>query len=189
MLLAGLGTLVMGIPLGWSAYTAVSFPSDQTPEGAYLRIALSFTEGRMDDSFPYLEDEAKHAVFTIHEYRSKSLVLIRGHFPESERAQWELKYSEEGDAPDPPAVWSVLAKRHGWDARIRRDLSGIAVVERVGRRATVQTVRGTRYPFRQAENGIWGLTWFTAELVSQKEKAARDHAFIEKAAADYDRAK
>jgi hypothetical protein len=74
--------------------------------------------------------------------------------------------------------------------RLRRDLSGVAKVERRGERATVETARGTRYPFRvRPENGIWGLTLFTAELATEAERAARDHRMIEKAAADYERAR
>ena len=183
------GALLVGIPAGWSAYTALRFPSDQTPEGAYLRIALAFGRGRLPDCLPYLETEAQNAVFTIHEYRRKSLALVRTWFEEPERSQRVEAYAAEGDAPDPPHMWAVLAHARGWDARMRRDLSGIESVERSDPRATVVTVRGTRYPFRQADNGIWGLTLFTAELVSLKERSARDFAMIERAAGDYERAK
>ena len=58
-----------------------------------------------------------------------------------------------------------------------------------GERATVVTARGTRYPFRRRENGIWGLTVFTAELDAEAERATRDLEVVERAAADYDRAK
>ena len=65
--------------------------------------------------------------------------------------------------------------------------AGIAKVEIVGERATVQTVKGTRYAFRRRDNGIWGLTLFTAALHAEAEKAARDAALIEKNAGDYER--
>jgi len=52
----------------------------------------------------------------------------------------------------------------------------------------VQTAHGTRYPFRRRDNGIWGLTMFTATLDTEAEKAARDSALIEKAASDYEHA-
>ena len=51
------------------------------------------------------------------------------------------------------------------------------------------TSRGTRYSFRRRDNGIWGLTMFTAEMVAEKDKAARDLAVVESAADDYARAK
>ena len=54
---------------------------------------------------------------------------------------------------------------------------------------TVETVHGTRYPMRRRENGIWGLTQFTPLLDAEAERAARDYAVIDKAAADYQRAK
>ena len=56
-----------------------------------------------------------------------------------------------------------------------------------GERASVVTVRGTRWPFRKRDNGIWGLTIFTAELLAEAEKATRDLAVVEAAAADYDK--
>ena len=73
--------------------------------------------------------------------------------------------------------------------RLRRDLSGVAKVEIAGERATIETARGTRYPFRRRDNGIWGLTLFTAELVAESERAARDFEVVDRAAADYERAR
>jgi hypothetical protein len=93
-----------------------------------------------------------------------------------ERPQW-------GD------VFALFAEEKGWTTRLRRDLSGVAKVEVEGVRASVVTARGTRYPFRRRENGIWGLTLFTAELVAESERAARDLAVVNAAADDYERAK
>ena len=83
----------------------------------------------------------------------------------------------------------AFAVRRGWVARLDRDLSGAAHVEIQGERATVVTARGTRYPFRRRENGIWGLTIFTAELQAEAERASRDLDGVDRAAGDYDRAK
>ena len=77
--------------------------------------------------------------------------------------------------------------KRGWITRLRRDVSGIGKVESAGDRATIETARGTRYPFRRRENGIWGLSMFTAELVAEAERAARDWDVVEKAALDYER--
>jgi hypothetical protein len=74
-------------------------------------------------------------------------------------------------------------------ARLRRDLSGVASVEVQGERATVETSRKTRYAFRRRENGIWGLTLFTAALRAEAQAAARDFSVVERAAADYRAAK
>ena len=76
----------------------------------------------------------------------------------------------------------------GWIKRLRKDLSGVQRVEMSGERATIETARGTRYAFRRRDNGIWGLTTFTAELVAEAEKAARDFEMVQRAADDYERA-
>jgi hypothetical protein len=86
-------------------------------------------------------------------------------------------------------VFALIAERRGWIKRLRRDLSGVAKVEIDGPRATVQTARGTRYPFRVRDNGIWGLTIFTADLVAESERASRDLDVVATAADDYDRVK
>jgi hypothetical protein len=86
-------------------------------------------------------------------------------------------------------VFALYAHQNAWLARLRKDMSAMASVEVTGERATVETVRGTRYPFRRRDNGIWGLTLFTAKLVAEAEKAARDHSLIEQAARDYERAR
>jgi hypothetical protein len=82
-----------------------------------------------------------------------------------------------------------MARERGFLARLRRDLSGAVRVDVEGERASVVTARGTRYAFRRRENGIWGMTLFTAELSAEAERAARDLSVVTAAADDYDRAK
>jgi hypothetical protein len=170
-------------------YAYAAFPSDRTPEGAYLRVAIAVNRGRAEDFFAYLETRAQHAAYTIRDYRKKSLARLQSAYPEPERSRLAQAYAPEANAPDGADVFALYAKRNGWLGRLRRDLSGIKKVEQVGDRATVETVHGTRYPFRRRENGIWGLTLFTATLDAEAERAARDYSVIEKAAADYERAK
>lgn len=165
------------------------FPSDHTPEGAYLRIAKSMSEGHVRDVFPYLETDAQWACFSIRDARKKMRDLVLAHYPEGEKTSTVQAWSEEAAAPDGSDVFVVLARKHGWEPRLRRDLSGIVNVEVQGERASITTARGTRYPFRRRDNGIWGLTLFTAELTQEREKAARDLAVIEASAADYARAR
>jgi hypothetical protein len=165
------------------------FPSDHTPEGAYMRIAKSVTDGEPRAMFAYLETDAQWASFTIRDARRKALGRVRASYPEGERRSYEQAYAALADAPDGSDAFVVLAAQHGWIGRLRKDLSGIARVEVFGPRASVVTVRGTRYPFRVRDNGIWGLTIFTADLVAESERASRDLALVEAAAEDYDRAK
>lgn len=181
-------TCVVLVPLLWSLFAKFRFPSEKTPEGAYLRLVVAFGPGKVRDAFPYLEDEAQAALYTIHEYRKKSLEKVRASFKEPEKSRWEAEYRQHGDAPDPESLWVAMAAERGWDRRMRKDLSGIATIERKDRRVTVETARGTRYPFRLGDNGIWGLTLFTADLVDLKQRAARDYQLVEKASQDYEQA-
>jgi len=177
------GLLALGLGVQWSR-----FPSDQKPEGAYLRIVKAVNNARAEDFFAYLETPAQHACYTIRDYRRRARDRVVSAYPEAERARYLEAHAVEADAPDGAQVFAFMAERYGWLGRLRRDLSGIAQVEVSGERATVQTARGTRYPFRRRENGIWGLTLFTAPLVAEAEKAARDFALIDAAASDYERA-
>jgi hypothetical protein len=188
-LAASTAALLAGVPAFWSLHTSLRFPSDRSPEGAYLRIVLALGSARLRDCFAFLETAAQHALYSIHDFRKRSLALVRAWFEEPERARLLEAYGAEGDAPDPPELWAVLARQRGWDARLRRDLSGIRSVERAGDRATVQTVQGTRYAFRRADNGIFGLTMFTAELLPLRDRAARDFGVVERAAKDYEHAR
>lgn len=165
------------------------FPSDHTPEGAYVRIAHGLTDGQVQVAFPYLETEAQWACFTVGENRRKALALVRRSYPEEERGALERDYGRYAAAADGADVFAVYAKERGWDRRLRRDLSGAVSVEEHGERASVVTARGTRYAFRRRDNGIWGLTMFTADLVAEAERSARDLAVVERAAADYERAR
>jgi hypothetical protein len=165
------------------------FPPDTTPEGAYTRIAFAVAERRTRDVFPYLETEAQWASFTVRDLRQRALGRVRAVYPADAAAPLVAAWHEEADAPDGPDLFALWAARRGWIAWLERDLSGVAHVEVAGERATVVTVRGTRYAFRRRDNGIWGLTLFTAELSAEAERAARDLDVVERTAADYERAR
>ena len=174
--------------LGLVAWGKLFFPNDRTPEGAYVRIVIALNRGRAEDFFAYTETRAQHACYTIRDYRKKTRERVLATFPEPERSKLAAEYAEEAAAPDGADVFAIQARRNGWVNRLRRDLSGISKTEIQGERATLETARGTRYPFRRRDNGIWGLTLFTATLSAEAEKAARDLELIEKAAKDYERA-
>jgi len=184
--------LVPGVlVLAWIAFVVhshLTFPSENTPEGAYARIVLAIAKGRPRDCFPYLETQAQWASYTIRDYRSKAAARVVESYPETERAALLVAYEHEAKALDGADAWLWLAQSRGFVTRLRKDLSGIRKVEIAGERATVQTARGTRYAFRKRENGIWGLTMFTAELMAEAEKAARDWDVVQRAADDYARA-
>ncbi len=162
-----------------------SFPSDQTPEGAYARISLAIAEDRVRDVFAYLEDEAQWAAHTVRKEREAALSRARTTHPHEALAPLEVELGPDARAADGADVFARIARARGWVSRLRRDLSGVARIERDGDRATVVTARGTRYPMKRRIGGIWGLTLFTAELVAEAEKATRDRARIFEAAEDW----
>lgn len=165
------------------------FAPETKPEGAYARIALAVAERRPREAFAYLETEAQWAAFTIRDDRKKACDRVRASYPADAAAPLLAAWKDEAEVPDGPDVFALLAVRKGWIARLERDLSGAAHVDMQGERATVVTARGTRYPFRRRENGIWGLTIFTAELQAEAERASRDLQVVERAAEDYERGK
>jgi hypothetical protein len=182
-----LGAVLVLLLIGGGAIAIARrpFPSERRPEGAYARIALAIAERRPRDAFPYLETEAQWAAYTVRDLRRKACERVRAAYPEEQARGLLQAWQEEADAPDGADVFALLASRRGWIARLERDLSGVANVEIVGKRATVVTARGTRYAFRRRDNGIWGMTMFTAELQAEAERAARDAEVVEKAAEDY----
>src|SRR6185437_12688418 len=188
--IVALGVVGLALAGGWVAWQrAARFPPDTTPEGAYLRLAVNVTDGKVRDCFAYLEDQAQHAAYSIRDYRKRASERVAAAYPEPERSRLLEAYKDFATAPDAADVWAEMAVRRGWIGRLRRDLSGVAKVETNGERATIETARGTRYGFRRRENGIWGLTLFTAELLAEAERAARDAEVVERAASDYERAR
>jgi hypothetical protein len=166
------------------------FPPDRTPEGAYARIAKAVSEQRPRDAFDYLEQDAVDACYSIQKQRRQAYEAVQQSYPPGhDRDALLAEYREEAESPDAAAVFVLLAQRQGWLGRLRKDLSGMARVEVIGDRATVTTARGTRYSFRRRPNGIWGLTLFSAELLAESQRSARDLGVVRQAAADYARAK
>lgn len=185
--LAG-GAVVVVLAGAWG-WAWLRYPSDRTPEGAYLRVMSAVNLDRPQAFFAYLETPAQHACFTIGRYRREARDLILASYPEPERTRLAEAYAAEALAPDGADVFAHHARRHGWLDYLRRDLSGVARVEIAGERATVETVGGTRYPFRLRDNGIWGLTLFTARLDELAVRAARDADIVRRGAADHERAR
>jgi hypothetical protein len=184
LLLLGLGLVTHGV------LSHVFYPSDRTPEGAYYRVMIAVNSAEPTRLFAYLETPAQHACYTIRDYRKRARARVLASYPEPERGELASRHAAEANAPDGADVFALYAARLGWVDRLRRDLSGIARIEVKGDRATVETVRGTRYPFRRRpENGIWGLTLFTGTLAAEAERAARDFSLIDQAAKDYERAR
>ena len=181
--------VVLLTAVGSRAINHRPFPADTTPDGAYLRIVLAVSERRVRDAFPYLETEAQWAAYTIRDARRKACDRVRASYPPDQQKALLDGWREESDAPDGADIVALLGKRRGWIARLERDLSGVASVDVQGERATVVTGRGTRYAFRRRDNGIWGLTLFTAELAAEAERASRDLDVVEQAARDYDDAR
>jgi hypothetical protein len=175
--------------LGVGGWLLIRFPPDTEPQGAYMRIARAISRGQPRACFAYLEDQAQHAAYTVRDYRRRARDRVEEAYPEPERTRLLQAYRADADAEDGADVFLRLANERGWVTRLRRDLSGVAKVEIAGERATIETARGTRYPFRRRDNGIWGLTLFTAELLAESERAARDFEVVDRAAADYERAR
>lgn len=186
--LRALLSFCVAVPLLYFAYAWVSYPSDKTPEGAYLRIVKAVNQGRPKEFFAYTEEAAQHACYTIRDYRAQALELAEKDFPPDRQALLRAEYEALADAPDGSDVFAIYVKEQGWLSQLRRDVSGIEHVETNGPRATIVTVQGSRYSMRRRPNGIWGLTAFTPLLVAEAEKAARDLKQVEKAAADFARA-
>ena len=181
--------VLVGLPLAWYIWAWVSYPNDRTVDGAYLRVMSAVNQGEPEAFFAYTETRAQHACYTIRTYRKQAYERVRAAYPEPERSTLAKKYEAQAMAPDGSDIFAFYAEREGWLDRLRRDMSGVSKVEVVGERATLQTVKGTRYPFRRRDNGIWGLTLFTPVLVAEAERAARDYELIDKAARDYERAR
>lgn len=177
------------LPVGGWLALRTPFPADTTPEGAYMRIAKSVADNDPKSFFAYLEQEAQWACYTIRDKRRAATERITASYPESARAEMLERYRAIAGLADGSDLFAVLYRDRGWAKRLRKDMSGVASVDRDGDRASVVTVQGTRWPFRKRDNGIWGITIFTAELLADAEKATRDLAVVEAAAADYDRAK
>lgn len=165
------------------------YPSDRTPEGAYMRVARAVSDDEPRKFFAYLETEAQWACFTIHDMRAKASERIAASYPEPQRSELLAQYRSAAEAADGSDVFALLYRERVWERRLRKDLSGTTKVEIEGDRASVVTAQGTRWPFRRRDNGIWGLTIFTAELLADAEKATRDLTVVNAAADDYERAR
>lgn len=183
------GLLAPAIALSSGCRRPRPFPPADTPEGAWAHVCVALADDRPEDLFAYLEDEAQWAVHTLRKERATALAAARKSYPADALAPLEAELGADAASKDAPEVFVRLARKKGWLARLRKDLSGVARVERDGDRATLVTARGNRVPLKRRTVGLWGLTMFTAELIVEAEKSTRDRVRVEEAAKDYALAK
>ena len=167
---------------------ASSFRATTRRRAPICASVIAVNRGRAEDFFAYTETRAQHACYTIRDYRKKTRDRVLASFPEPERSKLAAEYAEEAAAPDGADVLAIYARAQRLDEsaatrHVRHRQSRIQ-----GERATVETARGTRYPFRRRDNGIWGLTLFTAALTLKPRRRRATSNLIEKAASDYERA-
>src|SRR3954470_20742662 len=131
LVLAGIGVALLSAFI----WAKLSFPSDRTPQGAYLRVVIAVNRGRAQDFFAYTETRAQHACYTIRDYRKRARDRVLSAFPEPERSRLATQYAAEAAAPDGADVLAIYAKQNGWMNALRKDMSGIARVNIQGERA------------------------------------------------------
>src|SRR4051812_22508378 len=113
--------MIAAVALGF-AWSALRYPSDRTPEGAYLRVVTAVNRGRAQDFFAYLETPAQHACYTIRDYRKKARDRVLAAYPEPERSQLAATYERAANAPDGSDLFALMAEQRGYLSRLRRDM-------------------------------------------------------------------
>lgn len=162
-------------------------PAATTPEGAYVLLTRTLSDGRDRDAYDLLDDPTRSACEDIVATAGRVARLVLAHFPEAQRESTLARYAPLAHGGDAAELWLDEAERNGWLQRLRSDLSGVAAVEREADRAVVVTVGGTRYPFSRRADGNFGLSAFGTELLRLRDRLAGDAALVEEAAQDYER--
>ena len=117
--------------------------------------------------------EAQHAGYSIRDYRKRASDRVAAAYPEPERTRLLEAYSAHATRPTAPTCGSTWPSSAAGSAACAA-ISRASPRWRRAASAPPSRPRGTRYGFRRRENGIWGLTLFTAELAAEAERAARD---------------
>lgn len=168
----------------------VSEPAPTSPEGAYVRVAARISSGDAKGVYALLDDRARDACARLSRARKEASALVESTFPEPDRTRLLAEYEPIASAADLEGVWLALSSARGYATNLRRDLSGVASVERdveADGAATIVTARGARYPFTRRSDGTWGLSLFTEEIVTDAWRAERDLEIIQASSADYAR--
>src|ERR1700677_4067399 len=93
-------TLAVAVFFAQRAINGRPFPSNTTPDGAYVRIGRAITDGHPRDAFAYLETEAQWAASSIRDLRSRASERVRASYPPGERAAVLAPWADEASAPD-----------------------------------------------------------------------------------------
>ena len=101
------------------AYKWLTYPSDRTPEGAYLRVMSAVNRASAKKMFPYIETAAQHASYTIGEYRKKARARVLAAYPEPERTRVAATYAAEASAEDGSDIFELFARKEGWLQQLR----------------------------------------------------------------------
>lgn len=164
-------------------------PTARTVEGAFERVAAAIDAGDARRLYWDLELETRWSLMTIHRSQRRIRGLVETDYPAEERSRAVGRWRTGADAADPGALFAELCAARDCLRPLREKIGAIERVERTADGAIVHTIPGGEYRFKKGQDGRFGLVGFREELATFERDVSRDLAVIERAAAEYRRAR
>ncbi len=164
-------------------------PTARTLEGAFQRVAAAIDAGDAKRLYWDLELETRWSLMTIHRSQRRIRSLVETDYPAEERSRAVGRWRTGAEAPDAGALFAELCAARDCLRPLREKIGAIDRVERMPEGGVVHTIPGGEYRFKKGQDGRFGLVGFGDELSSLERDVSRDLAVIERAAAEYRRAR
>lgn len=164
-------------------------PTARTLEGAFERVAAAIDAGDAKRLYWDLELETRWSLMTIHRSQRRIQALVAADYPSDERSRAVGRWRTGASAADPGVLFAELCAARDCLAPLREKIGAIARVERTADGGVVHTIPGGVYRFKKGQDGRFGLQGFRDELAVLEHDVSRDLAVIERAAAEYRRAR
>jgi len=164
-------------------------PTARTLEGAFQRVAAAIDAGDAKRLYWDLELEARWSLMTIHRSQRRIRSLVETDFPAEERSRAVGRWRTGAEAADAGALFAELCAARDCLKPLREKIGAIERIERTPEGGVVHTIPGGEYRFKKGQDGRFGLVGFQGELSSLERDVSRDLAVIERAAAEYRRAR
>ena len=159
-------------------------PDPRNIRGAIEAAMADIAADEGEQLYLHIDERARHALGGIVVARHKAKKVIESSYPPSERAAALSALGDGAIARNAAALFAMRCPR-ACMKEMERNLGAPAEQKFEGNDVIVRTVRGTTTELHLGSDTWYGVVWHTAELMAERDRAARELTQIEENAALY----
>ncbi|MBN2340447.1 MAG: hypothetical protein JXX29_01150 [Deltaproteobacteria bacterium] len=162
-------------------------PDKKNPEGAFIRLAQCIDTASTNCLFWEIDTETRWSVSSVHKLLSQIRSQVEKSYPKDQMLRDSVygKWKFAADAETAQEMFHRMCEETQCLQELAKGFGAVKTVTREGNTATVETMRGKRFPLRRTK-GKWGLVLFEEKLNGEKIRLSDSLKQVKRNAAEYE---